>query len=145
MSCRFYTLPNHPLLSMVPHGRDGADSCVDLGTRKQVQILRHSDVYIEAMKYLPQGDCIATATDDSLRVWDSHDGCLLMDIKVTVNQWSNIGLLWFSSLQLLVISNGKIMHWQIDTSTGTPISDWPVLYTSDWLCIAQPMHKEFIL
>ena len=118
----------------------------DLGTRKQVQILRHDDsnhsIMIQGAKYSPRGDRIATATDDSVRVWDCHDGRLLMDIKVTVDQWSNRGLLWFSSLQLLVLSNRKII--QIDASTGTPISEWPILDTSGSSCIAQPMHKEFI-
>ena len=55
----------------------------DIEARKRVQTLRHGD-WVRAAKYSPQGDRIATATGYSIRVWDSNDGRLLMDIKVSV-------------------------------------------------------------
>ena len=62
----------------------------DIATGKQVQTLDHDD-WVKVAKYSPQGDRIATATDDSVRVWDSIDGHLLVDIPVR----ANTGLLWF--------------------------------------------------
>ena len=53
----------------------------DIPTRQRVQILRH-DTLLTAAKYSQQGNRIATATPNSIRVWDSNDGRLLLDIKI---------------------------------------------------------------
>ena len=110
----------------------------DLTAGKQVQTLHHED-YVMAAKYSPRGDRIATATyDGPLRVWDSNDGRLLVEIKVTA---FNAGLLW-SNDHLLVVSNQKIEEF--DTSSGSKVSEWPLPDTDEYSCIALPKHKQFI-
>ena len=113
----------------------------DLGTRKQVQILTHHRL-VYAGKYSLQGDRIATATADCVRVWDSCDGRLLTDIKITVISNYDTGLLWAHN-HLLVITDNKIT--QIEASVGALVSHWPVPDTNYLSCIAVPKHQEFII
>ena len=113
----------------------------DVATRKKVQTLDH-DRGVIAAKYSPQGDRIATATyNGSVRVWDSNDGRLLMDIPVKVTPECNTGLLW-SNNHLFVVSDSAIK--QLEASTGSTVSEWPVRNASSMSCIALPKHGEFI-
>ena len=124
----------------------GTDNCTaivwDLATGKQVQILHHQN-YVIAAKYSPRGDRIATATynDGPVRVWDSNDGRLLIDIDVKVTPLLNTGLLWCND-HLFVVSDEKIKEF--DASTGSKVSEWPVPGTDSYSCIALPKHKRFI-
>ena len=113
----------------------------DIATGEEVQTLDHGDSAVRAAKYSPLGDRIATATPDSVRVWDSNDGRLLVDIKVTVTPWYNTGLLW-SNNDLFVISDSKIK--QFEASTGSAVSEWPVPSSIRFSCIVLPKHGEFI-
>jgi WD40 repeat protein len=112
----------------------------DIATRKRVQTL---DVggWVTAAKYSPQGDRIATATGKSVRVWDSDDGRLLVDIPVGATSWYNTGLLWFNNF-LFVVSDEKIK--QIEASTGSLVSEWRVPDSNWRSCIALPKHAGFI-
>ena len=113
----------------------------DLQARQRVLgPLSHPDVVIAA-KYSAQGTRIATATPNSVRVWDSNDGRLLVDIPVNVPPWYNTGLLW-SSQHLFIVSDSRIK--QFDPSTGLEISDWQVPDSNDSSCIALAQHGEFI-
>ena len=112
----------------------------DIANGKQMQTLSHDDVLIAA-KYSLQGDRIATATFDSVIVWDSNDGRSLVNIKVTVVPWYNNGLLWFND-HLLVVSDGKIKEF--NAFTGSTVSEWPVPDTAWYSCIALPKHAEFV-
>ena len=118
----------------------GTASIRDIATRERVQKLRHGD-WVTVAKYSPQGDRIATASENSVRVWDSNDGRLLMDIKVKVTPWYNSGLLW-SNDNLFVMSDSNIK--QFKASTGSMISEWPVPASSNLSCIALPKNGEFI-
>ena len=110
----------------------------DIAARKKVQTLDHGD-RVYAAKYSPQGDKIATATYESVRVWDSDDGQLLVDVKVELVPWR--GLLWFDCHLFVTTKDSKIT--QIDASTGSAISEWSVPYDySSW--IALPQHGKFI-
>ena len=115
----------------------------DMVTRKQIQTLEHQN-YVIVAKYSPRGNYIVTATREGpIHVWDSSDGHLIVEIKVEVTLWWNKGILWFND-HLLVVSGGKIK--QLDASTGSPVSEWPVggnYYYSE-PNIALPKHKEFI-
>ena len=128
--------------SLVSASDNGTASIWDIATRKRVHTFRHGD-RVRAAKYSPQGGRIATATDNSVRVWDSNDGRfkLLVDIKVTVTPWFNNGLLWFGN-SLFVVSGEKIKR--IDASTGSAISEWPVADGMGFLRIALPKHGKFI-
>ena len=64
-----------------------------------------------------------------------------MDIKVEITPWHNTGFLWLNN-HLLVISNSKFK--QFEAFTGSTVSEWPLPNTDEFLCIALPMHGEFI-
>ena len=115
---------------------------LDFATRKKVQTLDHEH-WVLAAKYSPQGDRIATATyKGSVRVWDSNDGRLLVDIPlVNATPYCNKGLLW-SNNHLFVASDSAIK--KLDASTGSTLSEWPVHDTMWSSCIALPKHAEFI-
>ena len=122
-------------------GSDNTKAAVfDIATRKRVQTLDHQR-RVFAAKYSPQGDRIATGTNDSIRVWDSNDGHLLMTIKVGVTPYFNTGLLW-SDNHLFTISDSKIK--QLEASTESAISEWPVPNGNRRSCIALPKHGKFI-
>ena len=112
----------------------------DLATGKQIQTLWHESLVI-AVKYSPQGDRIATATDRSVRVWDSKSGRFLVDIKVKLTRHLNNGLLWFND-HLFVVSDDKIK--ELDASAGSIVSEWPVHDDNYHSCIALPKFGEFI-
>jgi WD40 repeat protein len=126
---------------LVSASDDGTAFIWDIATREPVQTLRHHQYSVTAAKYSPQGDRIATASTDSVRVWDSNDGRLLVDIKVTVIPWYNTGLLWFDN-NLFVVSDSKIK--QIEASTGSAVSEWPVPDSDEFSCIALSKQGEFI-
>lgn len=93
------------------------------------------------VRWSPHGGRVATATcDNSVHVYDSSDGRLLIAIKANVNLYLHASFLWFNNY-LLVISDGKIK--QIDASTGSAVSEWKV-YDSDYGCISLPTHGEFV-
>ena len=100
--------------------------------------LQHKNSLLAA-KYSPNGDRIATATRDSIRIYDSSKGHV--DIPVQVSTRYNTGLLWFNN-DLFVISDSKIKQIQIDTSTGPTIRESPD--ASNISCIAIPSHGEYI-
>jgi len=112
----------------------------DIATREKVHTLRHEDD-VFAAKYSPQGDRIATATRRCVRVYDSNDGRLLVDIKVEVAQSYNTALLWYYN-DLLVVSGTGIK--QFESSTGSTVSEWPMPSTRRPQCIAIPNHGKFI-
>ena len=112
----------------------------DLAAREKVRTLDHEGRVVAA-KYSPRGDRIATATRDSVRVWGSDDGRLLVDIPVKVTPYSNNGLLWSNS-HLFVVPYGTIK--QIEASTGSTVSEWPAPDTDRLSCIALPKHGGFI-
>ena len=112
----------------------------DILAGKRLQTLLH-DNPLSAAKYSPQGDRIATATPDSIRVWDSKDGRLFLDIEVGVTPYYNTGLLW-SNNHLFAISDGKIK--EIDASTGSAVSQWSVPKRDYYSRIALPKHGQFI-
>ena len=113
----------------------------DIATRERVQTLDHGDKLVTAAKYSPQGDRIATATPDFVRVWDGNIGCLLVHIPETVNPWFNTGLLWFNN-HLFVVSDNRIKQFEASTISG--VSEWPVPDSIGSSCIALPKHGKFI-
>ena len=108
----------------------------DVAARKQVLTLDHEG-WVIAAKYSLQGNRIATATRESIRVWDSNDGRVLVDIPVKVTPLFNNGLLW-SDNHLLVVSDSTIKEFE--ASTGSTVSEWSVPNTDDTSCIALQQH-----
>ena len=65
----------------------------DIAAHKKVQSLGHGMQVLTA-KYSPQGDWVVIASDESVQVWDSDDGCLLVGVKMALEPmcvllWSN--------------------------------------------------------
>ena len=112
----------------------------EIETGERVRALHHK-YGLRAAKYSPQGNRIATASSSSIRVWNSNDGCLLVDIDQGLTPCYNTGLLWFNS-HLLVISDSKIKRFE--TSTGSVVSEWSVPESDDYSCIVLPKNGEFI-
>ena len=122
----------------------GSENCTatiwDVANRKKSLTLRHED-WVIAAKYSPQGNRIATATHESVRVWDSNGGRLLVDIQVKVTPYWHSGLLWFNNY-LFVVSDSTIKKFE--ASTGSTVSEWSVPDTNNSSCITLPRHLEFI-
>ena len=108
----------------------------NIAARQEVQTLHG---YGLTAKYSPQGDRIATACFNSVQVWDSNDGCLLVDVKVPV-KWQ-CGLLWCKNHLFVQTDHSEIK--QINAATGSTISEWSVP-DAHWPCIALPQHGKFI-
>lgn len=107
--------------------------------RKQVQILQHKGPVIAA-KFSPQGELIATASGETVQIWDSSDGRLLQEIQVKVAPQYNNGLVWFD-YHLYVVSGNTIK--QLDTSSSI-VSEWLVPDSNSFSCIALPSTGDFI-
>ena len=110
----------------------------DIAVRRKVQTFDHGQSVLAA-KYSPQGDRIATASWESVRVWDSNDEQLLVNVKVELRSWR--GLLWFDNHLFVKTKDSKIR--EIDAFTGSTLSEWTVPYDYD-SCIALPHHGKFI-
>ena len=100
---------------------NGTATIQDVATHRNVQTLSHG-IYVYGAKYSPQGDRIATANPESVRVWDSNDGRLLVDVKVPVMYLSC--LLWRNSHLFVKTKDNKVK--QIDAATGSILSEWTV-------------------
>ena len=112
----------------------------DVVARKQVQTFDHES-YLCATEYSAQGDRLATATRNFIRVWD-NEGRLLATINGGVRSYYNTGLLW-SNDHLFALSDGRIKQFEA-SSTESVVSEWPVPDVGSYSCVALPKHKEFI-
>ena len=78
-----------------------------------------------AVKFSPDGRFIATATVNFLRIYDGHDGNLVVDIPIKVTRSLNCSFAWSSNTKhLFAVSSGKITC--LDTSTGATLSQWSI-------------------
>ena len=121
---------------------NGTTTVWDVASGKKIHTLKHKRYAVIAVKFSSDGDRIATATSKgSVQVWDSSNGQILVGIPVTVTSWYNHGLLWFNN-HIFVVSYNTIK--QLDASTGSTVSEWPVPNSDDYSCIAVPRHGKFI-
>ena len=90
-------------------------------TGNQVLSLRHENAVIAA-KYSPHGERIATTTRDAVRVWDSDDGRLLVDIPLKATPWRNV--LCSMSQNVVVLSDDRTK--QTDPSVKSITSEWSI-------------------
>ena len=114
----------------------------DIAARKKVRILRKDSGqgWLLTAKYSPQGDRVATATHESVRVWDSDDGRLLADVKIPMKGLRD--LLWCKDHLFVKTGDSKIMR--INAATGSTVSEWLVPSRDPFSCIALPQHAKFI-
>ena len=127
-------------VKLVSGSRNCTATIWDVASGKRIRTLHHKQGLIAA-KFSSYGNRIATATSQSVQVWDSKDGHLLfVDIPLTVPSLYN-GLRWFNN-HIFVISYNTIK--QLDASTGSTVSEWPVPNSNNYSCIAVPRHDNFI-
>ena len=102
--------------------------------------------HVVATKFSPNGRVIATATGNSVRVYDSRNGRLLVDVPIEgVPAWSDSNsLAWASDAkQLFALSDDGNIH-RLDASTGTTLSKWPIHSSKDARCIALASNGALI-
>ena len=105
---------------------------------------RHN-FWVAAVKYSPDGRHIATATweRDSVRIYDSQDGRLLVDTPIQVGSLYNQSLAWAGlGKELFALSIDGNIHC-IDLATGTTLSKWAI-HGNDPGCIALTNDDAFI-
>ena len=112
--------------------------------KKLLGPFKHDDG-VTAVKFSPDGRCIATATwRRSVRIYDSHDGCLLVDTPIQVGSLHNQSLAWTGlGKEFLALSKDGDIHC-IDVATGTTLSKWAIHSDYDPECIALTNHSAFI-
>ena len=109
--------------------------------------LKHND-WVVATKFSPDGRLIATATcgTDSVRVYDTQKGNLLVDFPVKVNPVpnQNQSLAWAGdSNQFFALSHDGCIH-HVDVSAKTTLSKWHIHNRDHGRCIALAGNGTFI-
>ena len=102
------------------------------------------DYGVVAAKFSPNGHLIATATydRDSVRVYDSQDGSLLVEFTVKVYSGFNHSLAWASD-SLFALSYDGYIH-RVDVFTGTTLLKWRIHSSIVPTCIALASNETFI-
>ncbi|KAN0091420.1 WD40-repeat-containing domain protein, partial [Tylopilus felleus] len=123
----------------IASGSDDKTACVwSLSTgQRLLDPLKHDD-WVVGAKFSPDGRLIATATwkRNSVRVYDSQNGHLLVDVPIQVNSALNQSLAWaIDGKQLFALSHDGNIHC-LDPSRGTTLSKWPIHSSKNVTCIA---------
>jgi len=103
--------------------------------------------WVVAAKFSPDGRLFATATykRNSVRVYDSQNGTLLVNFPVNVysSYNHNHSLAWTSdNKHLFVLSHGYIHR--VDVSTGTTLSEWHIHSSDSLTSVALASNGTFI-
>ena len=121
-----------------------------LSTGKRLLGPLQHDWCLAGVKFSPNGCLLATATDTcdehgkSIRIYDSQNGHLLVDVPIQVNSWFNQSLAWVSSSkQLFALSHDSHINC-LDVYTGTTVSKWPIHSNNDPKCISLASNGMFI-
>ncbi|KAI9571053.1 hypothetical protein HD554DRAFT_2169413 [Boletus coccyginus] len=104
------------------------------------------DNWVVAAKFSPDGRLIATATwhRDSVRVYDSHKGSLLVDFPVKTYSLFNQSLAWASNSRLLfALSCDSHIH-HFDVSAKTMLLKWCIHSTNSSESIALASNGTFL-
>ena len=104
------------------------------------------DDRVVAVKFSPDGHLIATATwfRESVRIYDSHNGHLLVDTSIQVGSLYNQSLAWTGSgKDLFALSKDGNIHC-IDVATGTTLSKWAIHSNYKPGCITLASDGPFI-
>ena len=85
------------------------------------------EFWVVAVKFSPDRRLFATATwANSVRVYDSQNGHLLVDVPIQVNSTFNRSLAWaIDGKQLFTLSRDGNIHC-LDPSCGTTLSKWSI-------------------
>ena len=107
--------------------------------------LKHDSPFVRGIRFSPNGMHIASASRDSIHVFDSRTGDELINIKTTAPSllintplaWSNDGR------QLFAVSNDKKIK-AFEVSTGSQLTESPILNGGDVESIALATSGKFI-
>lgn len=116
-------------MTRIASGSDDKTACVwSISSGERLLGPLEHDNVLAATKFSPNGDLLVTAAwwKESVRIYNSQDGCLLIDIPIRVNSYENQSLAWsLNSTLLFALSfDGDVKCF--DVSTGTMNSSWPV-------------------
>ena len=136
-----------PDATKIMTGSDDHTACVwSLSTGERLLGPLEHDSWVAAAKFSPDGHLIATATweRDSIRVYDSQNGSLLIKFPVQVSSALNQSLTWaIDSKQLFALSKDGYIH-RVDVSTKTTLSKRHIHGSNDVRCIALAINGTFI-
>ena len=119
-----YAVDVSPDSTKIASGSFDKTACVwSLSTDKRLLGPWKHNQPVFAVKFSPDGRFIATATGNSISVYDGRDGNLVVTVSIEVAFSRNQSLAWSSnSKQLFAVSSGKIIC--LDASTGATLSQW---------------------
>lgn len=137
---RVYTVDVSPDATRIATGLEDLSACVwSLSTGEQIfDPLKHQG-WLAAVKYSPRGDLLATATWNrkSIRIYDSQNGRLLVDVPIRVTSHINQSLAWSTDgRQLYALSREGRIHC-LDACTGASRSLWPIHSSEGPRCISE--------
>ena len=136
-----------PDATRIATGSDDKTACIwSLSTGQRLLGPLEHESWVVAAKFSPDGCLLATATwkRDSIRIYNSHDNCVPVDVSIQVNSIRNNSLAWTSDgKQLFALSlDGKI-HC-LDKSTGTTLVKWPIHSNDHAKCIALASNGKLV-
>jgi WD40 repeat protein len=106
--------------------------------------LQHDNA-ITGIKFSPNGEHIATASNDSICVFDSRNGDQLITIKTDIPHWSPMTpLAWsYDGQQIFVASSARKIK-SFDVSTGSQLAEFQVHGDGEVESIALAANGKFL-
>ena len=95
---------------------------------------------VSDVKFSPDGRLLATASErndaqDSLRIYDSQNGHLLLDVPIKTTYSFNQSVAWSSNSERLFALSRDRKIYCLDAFTGKTLSRWPI-HGNEAKCIA---------
>jgi WD40 repeat protein len=99
----------------------------DIITGKRLVGPLQQDSYTNGIKFSPNGEHVATASDDSIRVFDSRNGNQLITIDVRIRRWgATTPLAWSNNGQQLFAASSDRKIKAFEVSTGSQLAELQV-------------------
>ena len=106
--------------------------------------LQH-DAYTDGIKFSPNGEHIATANDDSIRVFDSRNGDQLITINASIPHWgATTPLAWSNNGQQIFTAFRDRKIKSFDVSTGSQLAELQVHGGDEVVSIALAGNGKFL-
>jgi WD40 repeat protein len=103
------------------------------------------DAYTDGIRFSPNGEHIATANDDSIRVFDSRNGDQLITMKASLSRWgSATPLAWSNNGQQIFAASSDRKIKSFDVSTGSQLAELQVHGDGEVVSIALAANGKFL-